>query len=114
MRPDRLVRPLLLVLALTAAATPASLCAQDAAAPPASPAADSAATAGAPSLDAAPATQTLRRSASGGPPRTLRAYWHVFAAYAFAWVLLFGYALALGRRFARLEGEVRRLEGTGS
>jgi CcmD family protein len=114
MRPDRLVRTLLLALALTAAAAPASLRAQDAAAPPAAAAAaDSPATAGAPPLDAAPATQTLRRSAAA-PPRTLRAYWHVFAAYAFAWVLLFGYALALGRRFARLEGEVRRLEGAGS
>ena len=45
------------------------------------------------------------------PPRTMRAYWHVFAAFAVAWILLFGYALAIGRRFARLEDEVRRLGG---
>jgi CcmD family protein len=45
------------------------------------------------------------------PPRTMRAYWHVFAAFAVAWLLLFGYALSLGRRFASLEREVRRMEG---
>jgi CcmD family protein len=45
------------------------------------------------------------------PPRTLRAYWHVFIAFALAWVLLFGYALSLGRRFARLEREVEVLHG---
>ena len=45
------------------------------------------------------------------PPRTLRAYWHVFAAFAVTWVLLFGYALSLGRRFGRLDEEVRRLSG---
>jgi CcmD family protein len=44
------------------------------------------------------------------PPRTLRAYWHVFVAFALAWGLLFGYAVALGRRFGALEREVRRLE----
>ena len=44
-----------------------------------------------------------------GPPRTLRAYWHVFAAFAIAWILLFGYALSLGRRFANVERELRRL-----
>jgi CcmD family protein len=43
------------------------------------------------------------------PPRTLRAYWHVFAVFAIAWILLFGYALSLGRRFARVERELRRL-----
>ena len=44
-----------------------------------------------------------------GPPRTLKAYWHVFIAFAIAWVLLFGYALSLGRRFARVERELQRL-----
>jgi CcmD family protein len=43
------------------------------------------------------------------PPATLRAYWHVFAAFAIAWILLFGYALSLGRRFARVERELQRL-----
>jgi len=40
------------------------------------------------------------------PPRTLRAYWHVFIAFALTWLLLFGYAISLGRRWARLEREV--------
>lgn len=43
------------------------------------------------------------------PPRTLRAHWHVFVAFAIVWALLFGYAISVGRRFARLEDEVRRL-----
>jgi CcmD family protein len=43
------------------------------------------------------------------PPRTLKAYWHVFIAFAIAWVLLFGYTLSLGRRFARVERELQRL-----
>jgi CcmD family protein len=47
------------------------------------------------------------------PPRTLRAHWHVFVAFAFAWGLLFAYALYLGRRFGGLEAQIRRLEGTG-
>lgn len=49
-------------------------------------------------------------------PRTLRAYWHVFIAFAVTWVLLFGYALSLGRRWARLEEDLVSLQrgGTGS
>jgi CcmD family protein len=42
-------------------------------------------------------------------PRTLRAYWHLFIAFAATWILLFGYALTLGRRFGKLEDEVRRM-----
>ena len=37
------------------------------------------------------------------PPRTLRAYWHVFIAFAVTWLLLFGYVLWLGRRVNRLD-----------
>lgn len=48
------------------------------------------------------------------PPRTLRAHWHVFGAFAIVWLLLFGYALSVGRRFGRLEDEVRRLGGPGA
>ena len=51
---------------------------------------------------------------AGTPPRTLRAYWHVFIAFAIAWALLFGYVVMLGRRFGALEREVQRLEGSGS
>lgn len=42
-------------------------------------------------------------------PRTLRSYWHLFIAYAVTWVLVFGYALSIGRRFGKLESEVREL-----
>jgi CcmD family protein len=44
--------------------------------------------------------------------RTMRAYWHVFIAFGVVWLLLFGYALTVGRRFGKLEEEVRRLRGT--
>jgi CcmD family protein len=47
------------------------------------------------------------------PPRTLRAHWHVFVAFASAWGLLFAYAIYLGRRFGGLEAQIRRLEGSG-
>jgi CcmD family protein len=49
--------------------------------------------------------------ARAAPPRTLRAYWHVFVAFAIAWVLLFGYTVALGRRFARIERELESMGG---
>jgi CcmD family protein len=42
------------------------------------------------------------------PPRTLRAHWHVFIAFAITWLLLFGYALSLGRRWASLERQLQR------
>lgn len=45
------------------------------------------------------------------PPRTLRAHWHVYGAFAIAWLLVFGYALSLGRRFGVLDRELRQLEG---
>lgn len=48
------------------------------------------------------------------PPRTLRAHWHVFVAFAIVWALLFGYAVSVGRRFGRLEDEVRRLKAPTS
>lgn len=60
------------------------------------------------------ATQALRRTAESSapvnPPRTLRAYWHVFVAFAVAWALIFGYTLSLGRRFRRLEDQLTGLE----
>lgn len=43
------------------------------------------------------------------PPRTLRAYAHVFAAFAVAWVLLFGYVVFIGRKFRRVEEQVDAL-----
>ena len=44
------------------------------------------------------------------PPRTLRAYWHLFVAFAAAWVLLFGYTVAIARRFGRIEKELDALQ----
>jgi CcmD family protein len=64
---------------------------------------------------AAPAEQSLRRSAlpePSAPPRTMRAYWHVFAAFTIAWLLLFGYVVSIGRRFRALEREVDSLRAT--
>ena len=61
-----------------------------------------------------PATQSNGLPVAAAPPRTLRAYWHVFIAFAIAWALLFGYVVMLGRRFGALEREVQRLEGSGS
>lgn len=43
------------------------------------------------------------------PPRTLRAYWHLFVAFALAWVLVFGYTLTIARRFGRIEKELEAL-----
>lgn len=87
-----------------ATATPADTTVLPAAEAAASPAGDPAATA-----SPAPAPTGLPTRAA--PPRTLRAYWHVFAAFAIAWLLLFGYTLSLGRRFAALDRDVQRLEG---
>ena len=41
-------------------------------------------------------------------PRSQRPYWHVFSAFAVAWVLLFGYAVLLGRRLAAVERDLTR------
>lgn len=62
------------------------------------------------------ASQALRTTAQTlpeqyAPPRTLRAYWHVFAAFAFAWVMILGYAISLARRFKRLEQQVDAMGG---
>ncbi len=51
-------------------------------------------------LSAVVAAQAPEQAA---PPRTLRAYWHVFAAFTFAWLMIAGYAVSLARRFRRLE-----------
>lgn len=108
MRPTRLARLVALAAALALAPAPAPrLAAQDTAAAQAGPP---------PEAAPAPAGQTLRGTVSDarppGPPRTLRAYWHVFAAFTIAWLALFGYAISLGRRFRNLEREVDALRGT--
>lgn len=73
----------------------------EAAVPAQTPAASAAET---PGFRAEPGVSFAERT---GAPRTLRAYWHVFIAFAVTWLLLFGYALSLGTRWARLE---RRLQ----
>ena len=40
--------------------------------------------------------------------QSLRAYWHVFIAYAIAWALIFGWVVSLARRLGRA---ARELEG---
>ncbi|HEX2078800.1 MAG TPA: CcmD family protein [Longimicrobium sp.] len=99
----RSIRIVLLALAalVTAPAAPSSLAAQEPSVAPAEAAAPSSA---APAADAG--ASTLPRYT---PPRTLRAYTHVFAAFAVAWVLLFGYVVFLARRFRRVEEQVDAL-----
>jgi CcmD family protein len=36
-----------------------------------------------------------------------RAYWHVFAAYAIAWLLVLGWVVSVARRLARVEDRLR-------
>ncbi|MEZ4417899.1 MAG: CcmD family protein [Gemmatimonadota bacterium] len=37
---------------------------------------------------------------------SLRPYWHVFAAYAIAWVLVFGWIVSIARRLGKLERDI--------
>ena len=36
-----------------------------------------------------------------------RAYWHVFVAYAIAWLLIGGWVVSIARRLARVERRLR-------
>ena len=38
--------------------------------------------------------------------QSLRAYWHVFIAYAIAWALIFGWVVSLARRLGRVAREL--------
>ena len=87
------------VLALSLAIGSAPVCAQE-------PAPSAAAQAPTPDASQALRTQVQSLPAQSTPPRTLRAYWHVFAAFAFAWIMILGYAISLARRFRRLEQQV--------
>jgi CcmD family protein len=58
---------------------------------------------------AAPAGAGSSLPARQAPPRTFRAYWHVFIAFALAWLLLFGYTVSIARRSRRLEEQMDRL-----
>jgi len=103
------VAPLVLVVTMLALSAPAPLVTQSPDTPVSS---DASAPAAAPEPYAAPGADGFTGVEAAGvadraaPPRTLRAYWHVFIAFALTWLLLFGYAISLGRRWARLEREV--------
>ena len=102
MRPIRFFRLVAAIAAsLALAATPATRAsAQDAAPAPATVAATT-----------QPGASALPGEQAAAPPRTLRAYWHVFVAFALAWLFILGYALSLGRRFRNLERDVDALRG---
>jgi CcmD family protein len=99
---------LLALFALSAAPAvhaqaPAGEAAASSSAPASAPAAGVQA---APPADAPSSASSLPRYT---PPRTLRAYAHVFAAYAVAWLLLLGYMVFLSRKFKRVEEQVAAL-----
>src|SRR4051812_17300902 len=94
---SRLALAVALVIGLSIAASPA--CAQDSAA---------AAQISAPATTPAAATAAPSPTSNGlptepAPPRTLRAYKHVWIAFTLAWLLLFGYVVSVGRRFSKVE-----------
>jgi CcmD family protein len=101
MRHIRIVLLALFALLAAPSAAPSLMAQEPAAAQAAAPSA-------APAADAAPQTgaSSLPRYT---PPRTLRAYAHVFVAFAVAWVLLFGYVVFLSRKFRRVEEQVDAL-----
>jgi len=45
------------------------------------------------------------QAAQGG--REMRQFWHVFIAYAIAWVLVFGWLLSILRRLRRVEEKLK-------
>lgn len=106
MRPTRFALATLAAALLALSPAP-RLAAQNA--PPAAASAEVPATSTAPAAASAalPADQAA-------PPRTMRAYWHVFAAFTIAWLLLFGYVVSIGRRFRTLEREVDSLRSAAS
>ena len=40
-----------------------------------------------------------------------RPYWHVFLAYAIAWVFIFGWIVSIARRLGRLERSLQNQDG---
>ena len=106
MRSTRHVRLALAAALLALAPAPARAFAQDAASSPVTTTAESATAPQQVATAPAASTDQSGLPVQSGPPRTLRAYWHVFAAFTIAWLLVFGYAISLGRRFGRLEREL--------
>lgn len=43
---------------------------------------------------------------TGLASQSLRGYWHVFIAYALAWVLVFGWLVSVFRRLGRLDRDL--------
>ncbi len=66
----------------------------------------------APSTTEPPGVQASGPPVQSAPARSMRAYWHVFIAFGITWVLIFGFALSIGRRFGRLEVEIQRMSGS--
>lgn len=48
--------------------------------------------------------------AAPGPPREMRQFWHVFIAYAVAWILVFVWILSILRRLRRVDERLSKLE----
>jgi CcmD family protein len=96
MRPIRIVLLALFALLAAPAAGPSIIAQAPAATEATAP----------PAADAAQSGSALP---SYTPPRTLRAYAHVFVAFAVAWVLLFGYVVFIARKFRRVEEQVDAL-----
>jgi CcmD family protein len=44
---------------------------------------------------------------AGGPP-SFRPFWHVFVAYAIAWLLVLGWLISIARRLGRVEERLGR------
>jgi CcmD family protein len=104
MRPLRLFRFAALAAALSLASAPA-VCAQA----PEQTASTAATPPAATQLAGAGGLPAVQEPA---PPRTLRAYTHVWIAFTLVWIAMFGYALSLGRRFRKLEAEVDSLRAS--
>ncbi len=54
-------------------------------------------------LYASPLTLLAQEAGALGQQTMGRPYWHVFIAYTVAWVLVFGWLVAIGRRLRRVE-----------
>jgi len=54
-------------------------------------------------LDVSPLVLIGQEAGALGRQTLGRPYWHVFAAYAVAWVLVFGWVISMARRLRRVE-----------
>lgn len=57
-------------------------------------------------------TELLAQAAQSAPepPREMRQFWHVFIAYAIAWLLVFVWLLTILRRIRRVDERLTKLE----